>query len=212
MTVPGRLTRARVVLVVACLLPATRVRAQSPALPPSTTPPPSATTPPVPSTDDLAAIEQSLAADAASKADHATAQGGQGPAPAAQPGPALNPDLSVILNAALAGFSEDEPRQDGGHDPAKSGFTLQQLELSLGKAVDPYFRFDASIVFSPFGVEVEEAFATAVALPGSLQLRAGQFLTRFGRHNPTHLHAWEFLDQPFVWSRVFGGEGNRGAG
>jgi hypothetical protein len=133
----------------------------------------------------------------------------------AQPAPAgfsMNPDVAVILDTARAGFSEDQPRQGGGHDPSKNGFTLQQLELSLGKAVDPYFRFDAFVVFSQFGVEVEEGYATAVALPGSLQLRAGQFLTRFGRHNPTHPHAWDFVDQPFMWTRVFGGEGNRGLG
>jgi len=133
-------------------------------------------------------------------------------APAAGGGMSLNPDLSVILDAALAGFSEDEPRQAGGHDPAKNGFTIQQVELALSKAVDPYFRFDSFLVLSPFGIEIEEAFATTTSLPWSLQVRAGQFLNRFGRQNATHPHSWDFIDQPFMWSRVFGGEGNRGAG
>ena len=172
---------------------------------------------PQPSAADLAAIERSLASDAAAQATAAPAGGPRdataGPAPTSPAAASsINPDLSVILDAALAGFSADKPRQVGDHDPHKNGFTIQQVELALSKAVDPYFRFDGFIVFTPDGVEVEEAFATAVALPGSLQLRAGQFLTRFGRQNPTHPHAWDFVDQPFVMSRMWGGEGNRGAG
>ncbi len=61
-------------------------------------------------------------------------------------------------------------------------------------------------------MEVEEAYATTTNLPANLQVRAGQFLTRFGRINPTHPHAWDFVDQPFAIGRVFGSEGNRGLG
>ena len=127
-------------------------------------------------------------------------------------GQSLNPDIAVITDVVLGWFNSDSPLQAGGHDPAENGFTLQQVELAIGKAVDPYFRMDANLVFGHEGVEVEEAFATTLALPHSLQLRAGQFLTRFGRLNSTHLHAWDFVDQPFALSRVFGGEGNRGVG
>lgn len=188
---------------------------RSPASPAAPAPP--AETAASPAAADLAAIERSLAADAAAAQAARLAAPASPTAPASAGGAPIvaglaNPELSVILDLALAGFSADSPRQAGGHDPGKNGFTIQQVEFALGKAVDPYFRFDAAIVFSPFGVEIEEAFATAVALPGSLQVRAGQFLTRFGRHNPTHPHAWDFVDQPFIMSRVFGGEGNRGAG
>ncbi|HEY0712674.1 MAG TPA: zinc-regulated TonB-dependent outer membrane receptor [Polyangia bacterium] len=217
MTASGRRLCVSALAVAGFFVPTT-ARAQtpvpSPSPGPSTSPTGAATSAPTTAApSDLAEIEKSLAADAAA-ATAATQASHDSTAPAAAGHGAIsfNPDISFILDVAAAAFSEDEPRQDGGHDPARNGFSLQQLELAVGKAVDPYFRFDAAIVFSPFGVEIEEAFATAVALPGSLQIRAGQFLTRFGRHNPTHLHAWEFLDQPFVWSRVFGGEGNRGAG
>ncbi|WP_342381365.1 zinc-regulated TonB-dependent outer membrane receptor [Myxococcus stipitatus] len=121
-------------------------------------------------------------------------------------------DMSFILDLAAAAFTSKEPLQGGAHDPSRNGFNLQQLELSIGSVVDPYFRFDANIVYSQFGVEIEEAYGTTLALPASLQVRAGQFLTRFGRLNPTHPHAWDFADQPFALSRVFGGEGNRGLG
>jgi hypothetical protein len=43
-------------------------------------------------------------------------------------------------------------------------------------------------------------------------LTAGQFFTPFGRINPTHPHAWTWLDQPVINSRVFGGDGMRGQG
>jgi hypothetical protein len=146
------------------------------------------------------------------------------PAPTTKPSPdarqasgagapqSMNPDLSLILDVALAAFSEDENRQTGGHDPTETGFNLQQLELALAAPVDPYFRFDGNIVFGLFGVEIEEAYATTLDLAAGFQARFGQMLTRFGRLNPTHLHRWDFVDQPFALGRVFGGEGNRGLG
>jgi hypothetical protein len=124
----------------------------------------------------------------------------------------MNPDISLLTDVALGWFSDDTNHQTGGHDPTKTGFNLQQVEMSIQKSVDPYFRFDSFIVFGQAGVEVEEAYATTLALPWNLQARAGQFLTRFGRLNATHPHAWDFVDQPFALGRVFGGEGNRGLG
>jgi hypothetical protein len=121
-------------------------------------------------------------------------------------------DLSFILDGALAAFTAEEPLQTGGHDPNTNGFNLQQLELSIRSVVDPYFRFDSNIVFALAGVEIEEVYVTTLDLPANLQVRAGKFLTRFGRINPTHPHSWDFADQPFALGRVFGGEGNQGLG
>lgn len=122
----------------------------------------------------------------------------------------LNPNISFVGDFALAAFSNDKPLQAGGHDPHRNGFNLQQLELAVGAAVDPFMRADANIVFSQFGVEIEEAYATTTSMPFQLQMRMGQFLTRFGRINAQHLHSWDFMDSPFFWSKVFGPEGNRG--
>jgi hypothetical protein len=121
-------------------------------------------------------------------------------------------NLSLIMDMAAAAFTSREPLEGGDHDPHKNGFNFQQLELSVGTVVDPYFRFDSNIVFHLEGVEVEEAYATTLDLPANLQVRAGQFLTRFGRINSMHPHAWDFVDQPFIITRDFGGEGNRGLG
>ena len=166
------------------------------------TPPPQS---PTPSADELKALEASLAADTAQS--RSTTSSSPGPA-----APASALDLALILDVAGAWFSDPAPVQAGGHDPSGTGFTFQQLELSAGASVDPFLRFDANMVFTLFGVEVEEAYATTTALPGGLQVRAGQFLTRFGRVNATHPHAWGFLDQTLMVGRMFGSEGNRGLG
>ena len=134
-------------------------------------------------------------------------------APSATPGAAQsdssNPDISAIADATAAWLSEDDPLQS---TPDRTGFALQEVELSFQHAVDPYFRLDVFIGLSAEGVELEEAYATTLGLPASLQLRAGQFLTRFGRLNPTHPHAWDFVDRPFALERVFGPEGNAAPG
>lgn len=159
---------------------------------------------PAVSPEEQRLLEESLGADA--------------PAPAAAPAapgpssPLGGLDLSLILDASAAYFSVDEPQQLGAHDPALTGFDFGGLELSIGASADPFFRFDGNLVFLPTGVEIEEAYATTLALPANLQVRAGQFLTRFGRINATHPHTWQFVDQPLALGKFFGGEGSRGVG
>ncbi len=177
------------------------------AAPPSPKPEPELTP------EELAELEQALADDAKQNEGRAAA-GDQDPVSrAVATAASFLPDISIILDVALAVFSDEEQNLQGGaHDPTVNGFNLQQVEFSFNKTVDPYFRFDSNIVFALFGVEVEEAYASTLSLPWNLKVRAGQFLTQFGRINPTHPHSWDFVDQPFMWSKVFGGEGNRGLG
>lgn len=195
-------------LLAACVLAAWTAHAQA-----QVDAPPATSSSPELSAEDRAALGAALNADAA-QPQVATEQQAV-PAPTAVRGSgvqSMNPDLSVIADIAAGWFSKRENLEGGGHDPRERGFNLQQLELSIGSAVDPYFRFDANIVFALDGVEVEEAYATTLDLPWHLQARAGQFLTRFGRTNATHPHTWDFVDQPFALTRVFGAEGNRGLG
>lgn len=168
---------------------------------------------------DLSDLERVLDADRQQQAESRGSPATAGPA--AESGvisnlvrtfQSFNPDMSFIADVALAYFTADDPLQAGGHDPTKNGFTLQQLELAVSAMVDPYFRFDANLVYSPFGVEIEEVYATTLSLPWNLQVRVGQFLTRFGRLNNSHPHTWDFVDQMLVLGKFFGGEGNRGLG
>ncbi len=131
-------------------------------------------------------------------------------APAARP-EASNLDIALILDAAAAWFSQ-EALQTGAHDPSDTGFHLQQLEMCLGENVDHLFELKANLVFSTFGVEVEEAYGRTLSLPGGFQLKAGQFLTPMGRLNLTHPHTWSFVDQPLVNGTFLGSEGSRGSG
>ena len=198
----------------------TTAAAQRPAAPPQ--PSSDVTSAPV-SEEEMADIEAALRADQAaeppvpSDAGASAAPGGASPSesaarPAAGGAQSMNPDLSLILDVAGAWFSDEHHLQTGGHDPTRTGFNLQQLELSVASVIDPYFRFDGNLVFSLFGVELEEAYGTTLDLPLRLQMRFGQFLSRFGRLNATHPHTWDFVDQPFALGRVFGSEGNRGLG
>lgn len=135
-------------------------------------------------------------------------------------------DLSLNVLAA-AGWSENDNEQlellqGGGHDPRRRGFTLQQAELSMLGAVDPYFTAEAHLIYflDPEGesrFEIEEAFATTTSLPFGLhergaQLELGHFFTEFGRINPQHPHQWDWQDQPVVNTRFFGEDGMRAPG
>ena len=130
-------------------------------------------------------------------------------------------DLSLSALGAVGGSSasdrELEFLQAGGHDPGRNGFNLQNIELSLSATVDPYFYAQANVVFlidrhGDTVVELEEAFVTSRALPAGLQLKAGQYLTDFGRLNAQHPHSWAFVDQPVVLSRFLSPDGLRNPG
>lgn len=131
-------------------------------------------------------------------------------------------DLSLDALVA-AGASTERDRQlqilqGGGHDPRKRGFTVQNIELSLMGAVDPYLTGEVHLIYfldplqgeSKF--ELEEAFLTTQRLPFGLQLEAGHFFTEFGRINPQHPHQWTWQDQPIINTRLFGPDGMRAPG
>jgi TonB dependent receptor len=130
-------------------------------------------------------------------------------------------DLAVVTTVVVGGSSVDDEEfaglQAGGHDPQGRGFSVPNVELVVGGALGSWLTAEVRIVtfISSEGdteVELEEAFARTQALPAGLELTAGQFFTPFGRINPTHPHAWAWLDQPVINSRVFGGDGMRSQG
>lgn len=143
--------------------------------------------------------------------------------PAGSSPPGGNSVLQLGLSGLFAagGSSADNEAlgnlQAGGHDPNRNGFTVQNVELTIGAAVDPYFNAQANIIFlidaeGETVVELEEAFFTTSGLPWGLQVKGGQYYTEFGRQNPLHPHSWSFVDQPVVLSRFFGGDGLRSQG
>jgi hypothetical protein len=129
----------------------------------------------------------------------------------------LNLSFDALFTAGSSTADDIPHLQLGGHDPVQRGFTAQNLEVVFEGNVDPYFRGQASLVghIAPdgdFHFEAEEAYLETIALPANLQVKAGQFLTEFGRINPTHPHTWSFVDVPLVAGRLFGLEGLRNPG
>jgi hypothetical protein len=126
----------------------------------------------------------------------------------------IDVSFNVLAAAGTSTATDDElgGLQAGGHDPHNRGFTFQQGELSLGGAVDPYFRCEAHLVFLESEVELEEGYGTSTSLPSGVQVKAGRYFTEFGRINPIHPHAWSWIDQPVIASRLMGGDGMRGNG
>ncbi len=162
--------------------------------------------------DELDRLETELGEDASEPAE-STSASSRTASRAAGAIQSMNPNISFILDTAFAWFSDpDSVDLRGGHDPQQLGFNLQGLELAVSAAIDPYVRFDSAVLFSLFGVEIEEAYGTTLALPAQLQMRFGQYKTEFGRLNPTHMHSWAFVTQPLVNAKFFGGESLRGLG
>ena len=117
------------------------------------------------------------------------------------------PDVSAIASftGVYDGYDVEKRSPDRGELFGKKGqptFVFQEVEMGLQAVVDPYFRADVFVSFTPDGVDVEEAYATTLALPASLQLRAGKFFTPFGRMNQQHPHVWEFVDPPLARGRL----------
>jgi hypothetical protein len=131
-------------------------------------------------------------------------------------------DVSLGLLTAVGGSSE---RDDiaatlfaGAHDAKQRGFTLRQAELSLSGQIEDGCEAKAFLVASiapgdgETVVELEEAYVQTLPHRSGLQLRAGTFFTPFGVRNALHPHALDWMNQPIVASRMFGGDGMRGPG
>ena len=137
--------------------------------------------------------------------------------PRRNPAAYMNIGFSGLVDAGWSSASNIRSLQLGDHDPKVRGFSLPGAEISLDGAVDPYFKGFANIAYKldengETGVELEEAYVLTQALRYNLQVKAGQFLTDFGRQNTQHPHAWSFVDVPLVLGRFFGADGLRGQG
>lgn len=126
------------------------------------------------------------------------------------------PDISAVGSFAAVQDSQDVARfspREGAQGPAgKPTFLFQELELGLQAVIDPYFRADVFISFTPGGASVEEAYLTTLSLPAGLQLKAGRFFAPFGRLNTLHPHTWDFVDAPLARGRLLAAETLSGPG
>jgi len=100
-----------------------------------------------------------------------------------------NLDREVFDELYVPGLMDGHGHHSGhqhGIMNGEPGFNLNYGELVLKAAVDPYFDMVSVFHFSEDAVEIEEAFVTTRTLPWGLQLKAGKFLSGFGRINQTH--------------------------
>jgi hypothetical protein len=129
----------------------------------------------------------------------------------------LNLSFDGLFSGGTSTTADIASIETGGHDPSQRGFTVQNTEMVLDGAVDPYFRAQGNIVFQLDNdgetiVELEEAYLSSSSLPHNLQLKAGAYFSEFGRLNAQHPHTWDFVDQPLVNGRFLGPDGLRGPG
>jgi hypothetical protein len=108
----------------------------------------------------------------------------------------LNPEIS--FSGMMLGVASDRGREE---------FSLQEFELDLQAALDPFSRTRWTIAFGEEGVEIEEGYVLYSSLPGGLELTAGRFRQRFGPLNRQHLHALPQSTYPLVFESFFGEEG-----
>jgi len=137
----------------------------------------------------------------------------------------FNPDISIIADFAAVGTNVDDKTAQtltvpGFIDQSDRtgklrGINLNYLELAFNIAVDPYFDFFSVVTLAPGTanvVDVEETYVDTRQLPWGFQLRAGKFLSAFGRLNGMHQHVWDFYDQPLVYEAFMGTEGFKNPG
>lgn len=133
----------------------------------------------------------------------------------------LNPAMSVILDGTFGYYGRNRADFDAallpiaGDDPSidNEGFNLQEIEVALQSAIDPYLEGALFLTIPNLeGIEVEEGYLVTTSLPLNLQVKAGSFRSQVGRNNTQHLHLQNFTRRPLFTSLLFGADGFRGPG
>jgi hypothetical protein len=118
-------------------------------------------------------------------------------------------DNAVFPELSLPGLIHHHGEADAEHESMNSrkGFNLNYGELSLYSIVDPYFDLFAVLHVAAEHAGLEEAYITTRKLPYGFQVKAGKFLSSFGRLNEQHAHYLDFAERPLVLNAFFGEEG-----
>lgn len=116
-----------------------------------------------------------------------------------------NPNLSVIAQPRLvvSGDPADPSRQ-------RPVWDLGETEFVLDDYLNPYVRGNLTLAYArEEGLALEEGYLDVVrGLPGTLNLRLGQWRSGFGKLNPQHPHVYPFAERFGVLAAFLpGGEG-----
>lgn len=163
----------------------------------------------------------------------ALAQGAQTPVPPPDLGSVGTQSFPGLMNPAISAnglFLASLERQDGalsgpapGEDEPSNalygqgetfgtGLAIQELELQLTAAVDPYLKANMILAIpGGEGIEAEEVYLTFTSIPRVL-INVGKMREPFGRENLAHTHALLTIDRALISQRVFGAEGQSDMG
>lgn len=188
---------------------------------------------------DPSELERALQKDQAAQAASAGAGGAMAvtPSPAVSPPAAppltaqqaasrpgsnlMNPAMSAIIDGTFGSYGKSRadfeaagvPAAGDDPSPERDGFNIQEIELALTAAIDPYLDGALYLTIPNFeGIEVEEAYLVTTSLPFNLQVKAGSFRSQIGRNNGQHLHMQNFTRRPLFTALLFGADGFRGPG
>ena len=101
----------------------------------------------------------------------------------------LGLDVDFAMGASTAKGEEMEAVFGGHHDPQRTGFTLQGVDLSAAGSYDPYFDAFFNVNFTVDGggetaIELEEAWVRSKWLRGGVRLQAGHFYAPLRHRQP----------------------------
>ncbi len=118
----------------------------------------------------------------------------------AEPGK-FTPEIGAAADVV---FTSDDP--DNGE--ASNLLRVREVELTLGALIESYFRLDMMVTYTEEEtVELEEAYATLLALPGKAKARIGRLKPKIGIALALHRDELDTVDEPLVIRRYFGEEG-----
>ena len=130
---------------------------------------------------------------------------------------AFNPAIGVIFQGQAwnyAGSPGDGSVQGfpfgGETGPIDEGFAIAESEVNISANVDDKFTAWLTVPVvvedGEAGVEIEEAWIEATALPAGLSARFGRFFSGIGYLNNKHAHSWDFVDQPLPYQAFLGNQ------
>lgn len=115
----------------------------------------------------------------------------------------LNPEISVTGD--FRAYAQTEGPQRDNFDP-------REVEIGFQSALDPYSHTKIFVALEGGEVDVEEAYAYWIGLPGRIRLDLGKTRQQLGELNRWHLHALPETEYPLALTTYAGEEGLVGTG
>jgi len=124
----------------------------------------------------------------------------------------LNPEISMTGDffGSYSSSSDGRIESAGDFTDGRNQMYLREAELSVMAPLDPFtrgkffFGIPSSASTAPLSTIIEEAYLEWLNLPGSLNLKVGEFNTQFGDLNRWHDHSLPQVDRPRALVNLFG--------